>query len=299
MYLIDKTPAADVFEFGRQQIVTEFNNALKYKEDTFVQTSDTFYELKEHIVFSKIPEFIYPVLAQVGQDTVVIMDSRAYFNAQGDAINAQGYANAKNFALLTCAFETNYRDYMGVTAPLAMVFANWISGLTKQVYSLDASQEETLKTMLAFYYAQRVLVKSPKDCVDYVAKFVTDAIKLPSEFVYDALDAIPMTDYPTTLDVIFTAFADSNELRNFKMTDQLVREMGAKTSWFGDRAKEMCNIAVDYPPALMQMVSQSLDSSVFKRTRIGTVVDNLRRNRKMNFDIVRSLASELISDYGA
>jgi hypothetical protein len=299
MYAIEKSKSVDKYELGRKKILSEFETSQRFNEDLFEKTGLAFYELKEHVEYLKIPEFIYPVITTVKNEVVCIMDSRKFHNAHGEVLNAREYKDTKVLSILTLAFETNNRDFMGIVPTLSLVYANWVTGTVKQLYSLDTIQEETLKIHLSFYYTQRMLNKSSKDSLDYTVKYLKDAIKLPSEFIYDALEKQIIDDQKTDLDVLLKAFAEIHELRNFRMTEELIRELSAKTSWFGTFATEISGLAIDYPPALLLMVAASAENNIYKRTKIGTVVDNLKRNKKLNFDLVRSLTKELVLDYGA
>jgi len=299
MILIDETPAADYLELSRENIKKAFKDALKYKETTFEKTGESLYELKEHIEFSKMPEFVYPIVVEIKNEKVVVMDSRSYFNAHGEGTKAREYESAKNLALMILAFETNIRDFTGITPTMSITFATWVSAAIKQIYSLDPSKSEVLRVLLSFYYTQKMLNKSSKDCLDYTAKYLVDIIKLPPEFIYNALGNVVADKEQTTLENLFKSFAIKQELRNFKVNEQLMREVLVRFSWFGDRANDLVALAIDYPPALTLMVAASAGSSVYKKTKIGTAVDSLRKNRKTNFDLVRSLTKELLADYGA
>lgn len=253
-----------------------------------------------------IPAFTHPFLVEVKNKRYLVSDIRSFkattqlYPTEKDfeeAIkNKSEYSLVKNRAALELRWVTGGQNSIRAQLSFAgSVFGSWISQTVSRVYALDFNDQITA-TAISIYYYHTLFTASQKLEGPALEKAVIHTInvtKLPAKEVYSIFEKIPVLNDMHDFCAALSSILENVRLRDFNAL-LLLTQLGS--SWYGNNAKEMISVALEYPPAWISIVYAAMTEKTYRNSPVYKLIEaQAKRNEsvstfKQNFvDIVESV----------
>lgn len=251
-----------------------------------------------------IPPFVHPFLVKniKGKDYLVT-DIRAFkattqlYPSQNDfeaaVKNKSEYALVKNRAILELRWIAGESAKLRSQLSFAgSVFGSWISQALTKVYALDL-HDQLRVTAIALYYYHSLFTEGSKldDAEVEVAVIHTIKVtKLPAKEVYEIFSKIPELHSVNDLCTAIKEGLENIRLRDFNL---LMLMTVLKNSWYGNNAKELIAVAVEYPPAWISIVYAAMTEKTYRSSPIYKLIE-IQAKRSENVETFRNNFADLI-----
>lgn len=231
----------------------------------------------------QIPGFIHPVLVKEKDEYYLVSDIRAYKattqlyptmrDFEAAVKNKSEYALVKHRAALETRWANGDQERLLSQLKFAgSVFANWICQALNHTYSLDKADQLRVITLAIYYYHLLFVDRAKLEGHAFEAAVIhsINATKLPAKEIYELLDDMP----PITSIYDFCEMI-KDRLQNLRLRDfnlMLLLE-AVKHSWYGNNAKELIAVALEYPPAWIVVVYAALTERTYKSSMIYKLIE--------------------------
>jgi hypothetical protein len=188
--------------------------------------------------------------------------------------------------------------YMNIQAPVTAVYMEWIGSLIKSRYNIDEVQMETLKLFLGFYVFSVIQAHVQKNneldtILTSYERFLTMKLRRPRQIVErifnpgvkEKLMEFSRTQLgesgqisPGYLEAIIQLAVLTIDSPALQINVGAILNLAA-TSWMGHDSATLSLVAVEHPVILSCLVSVAVESSLYRKTRIGQATDTVKRMR--------------------
>lgn len=233
----------------------------------------------------KIPPFIHPIHIKgfKGYDYVV-SDIRAFRSNKSpwqsdrefeNAIrNKSDYAIIKTRSILEAMWEAGKQSEIRPQFKFAgNVYAAWLAQAIARVYALDFHDQYRIMIIAVYFYHTR-FVDQPRLEGQLLDIACNHCIKMANGVsaaeIYTIFEKLPDMN---NADDFCTAIRES--LENIRLNDFNLGVLlgGIRNSFFGDNAKDLLNVSLEYPPVWISIVSSVLMEKSFKRSPLYTTIE--------------------------
>lgn len=160
------------------------------------------------------------------------------------------------------------------------VFSKWVAGGLTRTYALGPLQETQVLAACTLYVVGQYYNNVSTDIDTFrLQEMVAKTLYIPIE-VYENITPSVENLFPRDLDEFVELLKQSEispRLRDISKT-ALVASLGG-SFWGVSQDRVLVSTALEYPPALYVIMSACIANTMFKKTRIGSVMANSRNGR--------------------
>jgi len=236
------------------------------------------------------PAFTHPFPLVIDNQTMLILDHRAYARRTGNATisftvtNATDYKFQTTRLLFNLQWLKNTEELINLGEIVPLVFCRWLTESIVRRLGLGPAEQARVMVVAIFYwyslFKEATEVWIEKDKLKIITK-LNQISAIPSTISMEIVDDIPVMSSVDSFITTLKEVVGSVRLDNLN-TPLLYAMLGG--SWFGLNAKETVAVALEHPPTFLAMILSSLESRSYQKSGIGQLVhDNDKKDRGSNF----------------
>lgn len=267
-----------------------------------------------HLVFitgrnheeTNLPTWEHPLLFKNTKDEYVIAtDLRKYLKPiKDDIINISdvvkdeaGYLfQVTRVLLMDEMVNDNFGALRSVQKNIVSGFSVFVSAVISNSVMLDPAERVNVEIALQHHMYLRMLNGTPdvSDISTIAAKIANTKLSLPvnKKSILNMVDLF--THEPSDIDSLVEniKLAIGNVKANYITSDVLINILA--NVWFGPGGSETSIMSLENAPTWIAMLFVSIDSKVYKKSRVATVLDKFRTKLKLNTidDIINKYIEE-------
>jgi hypothetical protein len=256
------------------------------------------YTVPNAIKTSTVGVFQHPVVVKrVSGDEVIVVDTRAFTGVRTDKATSITGLTEYNFLVLRARLQQAWmqgKRYELSTCGVIVIqaFCRWVSEAITRRLNMTPQDQMKLAITTGIYYLE--LFQPPGELDEsaklkiatQVARACYVQVSVVLE-VYDQLNRLEdINAFVAALKVVVP-----NERTELLTTGLLYSILGG--SWFGNNAREVVAVALEYPPVFIAMIYTSLVDRSYRRSFLAELVENLDRRGQPGKDFMASLTALL------
>ena len=234
-----------------------------------------------------IPTLRHPFPFTEDGEVVVVCDARTMVSLDKEsytyvvkASSSLDFDNLNLSSMLTAAWAEGHAEEMrSMSVAPAVIYARWIGSSIAGKLMLEADEQQAIEIVCALFYYNLFTEKPETDEVKLYGYFSRHMGYDPKtcERVLSRLDRPLMT--VTDLCEAFRIVTESVRLDKFN-AGVLYSIVGH--TYFGTLGRELCAIALEYPPIWISMVYNAHVNSIYKKSSIGRMMEKGSLKEKMS-----------------
>ena len=169
------------------------------------------------------------------------------------------------------------------------VFVRWLSETITQQFSLNPAQDTQLKVLIALYNIGQYYnnITEPALITRYY-RLISQQYYIDMQTVEEIASRLTQT-FPRDLSEFIAAIKEANiSTRLSGLNEVSMYNMLGGAWFFTANPGAVVGLALEYPPAFAAMVAMAVNFRVFKKTKIGGVVERMSR-RDAHTNYIRAL----------
>lgn len=257
---------------------------------------------------ANIPTFMHPIiiedthkLALNNLEKISIVDIRS--SGKWDANQAQfiirnkfEYEFTRKYGNLAHFFiNDDARLLLSISTLPVDLYARWISENITRRFGLDPQEQLIIATLAAYFYIGLFTNNKTFEGIEInrVVNIISKSVHVNAEKILDIINSDNSNDLIVieSIDDLCTEIKriTGNIRLNDLNTGILFSILG--NTWYGTNAKELIAVALEYPPAWLNIVVAALDDRSYKNT---TIAKMTIREKKQDIDLfIKSIAALL------
>jgi hypothetical protein len=233
-----------------------------------------------------IPIFSHPIEMTIDNEDVLVIDTRPFIKINRDGSRTNTSPNDYKFlilrALLTKQWIKDPVSLRSLGGIVEQTFVRWLADSIVSKLGLDPNAQVKI-TVITFFYWFNLFEEgemSERTKLNIVKKIST-LTYVSSEYAVSVMDQIgPMENIREYITAI-QELVESKRSESLNIGLLLTMLSG---SWFGVNAKEIIGVSTEHPPTFIAIVAMALESRTYKKSLLGTKVNDLdRKNRGSEF----------------
>lgn len=281
--------------FGRQvETIKEIaEEAFALDNQMFIGVADRIYKVRPDVTPSEVPIFNVTIDVRIDGEMVYLIDTRSFEN-----VNRVTQPVEYNQTVLRAKAYKSWMEtpskYEGILAPLTAVYTEWCTGLIRSTTGLSPIQLVMYEVMLGLYMYTAIKVQAdahiPSDeIITGYRRFSESKLRTSRQ----VLDAVFEGDNGLiAIDAMKTAFENGVNGGSLNMllagANRIVASPSAsfdgpamvklaERSWMGNGATMLSSAAIQHPAILATLISIAATNPIYRRSKIGESVHNLKR----------------------
>ena len=233
----------------------------------------------------QVPSFSHPIDIEIGDrsssSTFICIDSRPYMKASGVA-NYQ-YTNIGEYAVQHLRAMLNYHwivedpeDLFNLGELGPLVFMRWLTNAISKRLGLDPADQVKVTIITYFYWYSLFQEKAELD-EKTKQKLVGKLSRITSIPAGTAFELVDNVDGMSGIEDYCNCLRENIPNKRLEKINPgfIFAILGG--SWFGNNVREVIAVATEHPPTFIALVVSAAQSRSWKKTTIGTLVEDLDR----------------------
>lgn len=228
---------------------------------------------------STLPRFALPFFIDhrdkiiVGDTDFVIVDVRG--------LKASDVEMMKNLALHTLVWESSYtnEEFTGFTQLPLIAYTRWQTVMMSNRFNLSADEQNEVGIYFAlFYMLQTRTTKELFNSSNYsgTVQQLQNATGISVAKITSVLESIDEKDFPEDkapeLSQLIDKLATTSPRLKSILTDWTILLGITGNSFMGPRGSSLCNLATEYPPAMITLLITLLIDNSFHRSTVANLL---------------------------
>lgn len=228
----------------------------------------------------KAKPFGYPIKANFRGTDVYVVDTRSQTSAtsfgQYRITNHPDYELSAQLGFLTSIWDSpDRRIVANIASDLSPIYATWLSSTISAAFNLAVDQRTEISIIAAFFYWNQLDVE---DSIDKIASRISIDLKLEFDRV---IEVIENSGDVSNLEGFLNALKASSAGVRLKHLDVSALYQVCTGVWTGALGRTVMEIAIEYPPYIVGLVSNVLTDKSYRRTRFNDYVKIFDRRREI------------------
>lgn len=239
---------------------------------------------------TEVPQWNHPITISYNKRNYVLIDARPFMNRTGDIGNGMEFRNLARRAVLAYTWSDTPEDFDSLDGVLPIVFAKWVTSAIQMRHGIDARDQQITEIMMAAYYQTLMRDESrlqSESAYGRVSKFISEKMRLRSPLVAGLLEDETFKAFVNGLN--YETLSGNGIAHTLLYVGKIIQSQDIKVthselliqlvgrSWSGLHAQEIAAIAMEHPPTLAYMVLATIESSFYRKTRLGMAVKVARQ----------------------
>lgn len=239
---------------------------------------------------TEVPEWHHPITIEYNKRHYTLVDARPFMNQHGEIRNGMEFRNLQKRAVLSNVWHVQPEDFDSLDSVLPIVFAKWVTSAIQMRHGIDLRDQQITEIVMAAYYqtlmrdANRL---SKESAYVRVSRFIGEKMRLRNPLVEGLLADETFKEFVDGLN--YAVLSGAGMSHALKYTGKLIQSQDIEVthselliqlvgrSWSGLHAQEIAAIAMEHPPTLAYMVLNTIESSFYRKTRLGSAVKTARQ----------------------
>jgi hypothetical protein len=229
----------------------------------------------------EVPLFTHPItILNNNKGNYLCTDLRFYVkkdapldNIQSAIKNVTEFNFAKSRSMLSLLWLDHGQDRLRIDLSFAgLVFSEWLSEVLSKAFALDFKDKTVLNILSHFYYQSLFTEKTQFDEDDKqrMASSIIKATKAPSALVFEVIDKIDTIASIEDYVRLAISILENVRIKNLSLAT-LLTLIGS--SWYGNDAKKVLQVAIEHPPTWCAIVHASLSERTYKTSNIYRIAE--------------------------
>jgi len=221
-----------------------------------------------------VPIFAHPLAFDYNSQPVIVLDTRAYLKEQADGSEKITVPNEYTFllhrAIMSKAWIAGQQEQMVDRKDFALVvYARWVSELMTRRLGLGALEQVQLMGLAAYFYLCQFGRKLDKVST---AQTIALSTRIRFDTVHDMI--APLEQSHLIADFVEWIKQTIESPRTAMLNPGLVYATLC-SSWYGAAAREVCGVALEYPPYLLSLCYAGLTDRSYRKAPLTKLIDQV------------------------
>lgn len=233
----------------------------------------------------ELPKLAMPFAAK----DIVIIDKRPFIDKRGNLTKNTEW----NFMSRLAKFEylwINMPDaFTPIIPQLCSVYGSWISQVVAGRFSATLDDAERVRVLAgcAFYASilkmQGETLPQGDELAALYLRFSANKLRMPvrqAELLFTGEWAENMGS--AGIEDMVSNIVNATDSPAIRMDTSTLFALASTGSWYGNDSDIVCLAAMEHPPTLLTLIEAALSSTAYRKTRIGMVVNSLKRPARLD-----------------